>query len=68
MDKSGNRRPTQSQLRQAVLELDDQTKRAAILEVARRLEWVREQTSAYKKTRRAPRATPTTTKESDDVM
>jgi len=41
------------------IELDDQTKRAAILEIARRLELVRAETNTYKKTRRGV-ATPTT--------
>jgi hypothetical protein len=42
------------------IELDDQTKRAAMLEVVRRLEWVREQTNA--RARREPRTAPTTKK------
>jgi hypothetical protein len=61
MDKSENHRPKPSRTR-AVLELDDQTKRAAILEIAKRLEWVREQINVYKKTGRGPRAAPATTK------
>ena len=51
------------------IELDDQTKRAAILEIARRLELVRAETNTYKKTRRGV-ATPTTatTKGSGNVV
>ena len=69
MEKSEtNSRPKFSRAR-AVLELDDQTKRAAILEIARRLELVRAETNTYKKTRRGV-ATPTTatTKGSGNVV
>jgi hypothetical protein len=44
------------------IELDDQTKRAAILEIARRLELVREQTGTRREPRRPQR------KADDDVM
>ena len=56
MDQSENRRPKP----RPTIELDDQTKRAAMLEVVRRLEWVREQTNA--RARREPRTAPTTKK------
>jgi hypothetical protein len=59
MEKSEtNSRPKFSRAR-AVLELDDQTKRAANLEIARRLELVRAETNTYRKTRRGVATTTT---------
>jgi hypothetical protein len=61
MDKSENASKSRPTVKPTI-ELDDQTKRAAILEIARRLELVRAETHTGKRTRREPRVAPTTTK------